>query len=70
MLTGKVEYMVESMLENCYLVGELNGAMWPNHLLPRGNPSLVLCFKKVVESTGVEPMTFGHGGTFWIGSGY
>jgi hypothetical protein len=49
--------MVQSVLGKCHLVGELNDVMWPRHGLPCGTPSLAYCFKKIVDSTGVDRVT-------------
>jgi hypothetical protein len=56
-----VEDVVQSSIDKCHLVGELNGATWPSHGLPHGTPALLRCCKKKLDSIGVEPVTYGHG---------
>jgi hypothetical protein len=71
LLIGQVWQMwVNDCLTSVTIVGELNGATWPSHGLPRGTLSLVCCFKKVVDSIGFNPTTSGRGGTSWARSGY
>jgi hypothetical protein len=48
LLTGQVwQTWSNDCLTSVTMVGELNGATWPSHGLPRGTPSLVVVVKGI-----------------------